>query len=158
MRSFHVMKNRFPHLSYSSDYAMQSGDLQGHCIYRIRVNAETGQSAKHLKFKNMKHFYSIAIILAIVMVISCQKEVIPEVTKIDAEEVENSPMTFNSLNEMLQHIEAYNSTTPSVKSMVPQQLSYAVTVMQEDGYDDRPDAIMSEAFGSVLSPKPLAKK
>lgn len=131
---------------------MQSEDLQGHCIYRIRVNAETGQSAKHLKFKNMKHFYSIAIILAIVMVISCQKEVIPEVTKIDAEEVENSPMTFNSLNEMLQHIEAYNSTTPSVKSMVPQQLSYAVTVMQEDGYDDRPDAIMSEAFGSVLSP------
>ncbi len=100
----------------------------------------------------MKHFYSIAIILAIVMVISCQKEVIPEVTKIDAKEVENSPMTFNSLDEMLQHIETYNSTTPFVKSMVPQQLSYAVTVMQEDGYDDRPDAIMSEAFGSVLSP------
>ena len=53
----------------------------------------------------MKHFYSIAIILAIVMVISCQKEVIPEVTEIDVEEVENSPMTFNSLDEMLRHIE-----------------------------------------------------
>lgn len=46
----------------------------------------------------------------------------------------------------------YDSNDSATRSNSVDLLSYAETVMQEEGYAEQPYAIMSESFGSVLNP------
>lgn len=91
-------------------------------------------------------------------VTACQKEnlnIQNQESEKPAEHVD--PLVFNSFADVrctLSAIRAGIESGTGTKSVFPMSdfVSYAETVMQEDGYDDRPNAILSEAFGSILNP------
>ena len=62
----------------------------------------------------------------------------------------SSPLKFNSEDDLILAIES-NIGHIQTKSSNDGFVSYYETVMQEDGYEDRPNAIFSDAFGSVLN-------
>lgn len=62
----------------------------------------------------------------------------------------SSPLEFDSEKDLVAAIEA-NIDAVQTKASNDGFISYYETVMQEDGYDDRQNAIFSDAFGSILN-------
>lgn len=105
----------------------------------------------------MKKSISIAMILSAVLSVSCQKEnILTEVPATETSE-NNEPLHFKSLSDIknalysMQNADAAGIETKSAFSE-PGFISYAETVMQTPEYEDKPNAIISEVFGSILNP------
>ena len=72
------------------------------------------------------------------------------------EEIKNNlsrPPEFSSKESLLDAIKAFDPDAPATRSLVTGFVSYYDSVMQEEDYDERPNAIFSEAFGSILNPE-----
>ena len=103
-----------------------------------------------------KVFYSVLAVCAF-SVMACQKENAETPALSNEEKTGVAPLTFGSVSEIrnvLYSMQGAGSDGISTKSISsnPDFLSYAETVMLEPGYDDKPNAIISEVFGSVLNP------
>lgn len=106
-----------------------------------------------------KNFKILCLAAIIICGIGCTKETgltdrpAVETANENIEAVE--PIDFASADALRAAVEGINSDIASgakTKSAVPGFISYAETVMQEEGYDERPNAICSEAFGAILNP------
>lgn len=94
------------------------------------------------------------------MLAACQKGVLTdrdEVKERQADAAEVQPLTFSSVSELqntVSRIREAQANGAATKSAVPDAdfISYAETVMQEDDYDSRVNAICSRAIGSILNP------
>lgn len=96
----------------------------------------------------MKNLYYICAIICGIMAVSCEKSN-GEINENHIKEpvlTYSEPLTYASLEDMRNSI---YSGSMDVKSS--DFISYAETVMQEDGYDDLPWSIRSEAFASILN-------
>ena len=88
---------------------------------------------------------------------ACQKENAETPVLSNEEKTGVAPLTFGSVSEIrnvlysMQDAGSDDISTKSISSN-PDFLSYAETVMLEPGYDDKPNVIISEVFGSVLNP------
>lgn len=72
------------------------------------------------------------------------------------EEIKNNlsrPLEFSSKESLLDAIKAFDPDAPATRSLVTGFVSYYDSIMQEEDYDERPNAIFSEAFGSILNPE-----
>lgn len=99
---------------------------------------------------------SFLVIIPALVFTSCIKEELVDDVQVSDVVLTNdrtsvSPYEFASLSDLQNAISDYDPGVGTKTSGVL-QLSYAQTVMQEEGYDDQPYAIMSESFGSVLNP------
>ena len=95
---------------------------------------------------------SVAVCL---LMISCEKEAVVNHTSVSVEESSNDlsrPLKFSSIESLQDAIQSFAYKTTATRSIVTGFVSYFDTVMQEDGYDERPNAIFSDAFGSILNP------
>lgn len=63
------------------------------------------------------------------------------------------PLEFSSKESLLDAIKAFDPDAPATRSLVTGFVSYYDSIMQEEDYDERPNAIFSEAFGSILNPE-----
>jgi lipoprotein len=106
----------------------------------------------------MKKVFSYFLIL-LLFAVSCQEKtgIVETATRRTSALESVSPLEFSSIDELqntICGIRDAESISKGTKAAFPMSgfLSYAETVMQEDGYDDRPNAICSEAFGSILNP------
>lgn len=103
-----------------------------------------------------KVFYSVLAVCAF-SVMACQKENAETPVLSNEEKTGVAPLTFGSVSEIrnvlysMQDAGSDDISTKSISSN-PDFLSYAETVMLEPGYDDKPNVIISEVFGSVLNP------
>lgn len=100
---------------------------------------------------------SFLVIIPALVFTSCIKEELVDDVQVSDVVLTNdrtsvSPYEFASLSDLQNAISDYDPGVGTKTSGVL-QLSYAQTVMQEEGYDDQPYAIMSESFGSVLNPE-----
>ena len=59
----------------------------------------------------------------------------------------SEPLMFSSVDVLRDYANNQSAITKSTNGFV----SYAETVMREPGYDDRPNAILSQKFGSILN-------
>lgn len=95
------------------------------------------------------------ITLVFATALSCKKESNESEIQINGDIPETNvfsmPKEFNSEADLISTIESYIDGTKT-KSSDDGFVSYYQTVMQEDGYDDRQNAIFSEALGSLLNP------
>ena len=107
----------------------------------------------------MKNVLSMTLI-TLVGLTACQKNIMIEQdasTKSMETLTVAPPLEFSSdveLRNTLDEIKVAQENKINVKSCLPlgNFLSFAETVMQEDDYDARPNALCSEIFGSILNP------
>ncbi len=88
--------------------------------------------------------------------VSCEKDVVINNDVDSTEEIKNDlsrPLEFSSKESLFEAIKSFDSDAPTTRSHVTGFVSYYDSVMQEDDYDERPNAILSEAFGSILNPE-----
>ena len=99
-------------------------------------------------------FISVSIVMCLFMA-SCGKELAVNQEKETAEVVKNDlsrPLEFSSKESLLDAIKSFDPDAPATRSLVTGFVSYYDSVMQEEDYDERPNAIFSDAFGSILNP------
>ena len=106
---------------------------------------------------NFNYYYimrkQLVKFFTIILIAGCQKDVVMPSAEVTHNESEILiPFEFSSLEEMQKVIMEYDSNDSATRSNSVDLLSYAETVMQEEGYAEQPYAIMSESFGSVLNP------
>lgn len=102
-----------------------------------------------------RFFISLSIAVCLCMA-SCEKDVAVNQEKVAVEEIKNNlsrPLEFSSKESLLDAIKAFDPDAPATRSLVTGFVSYYDSVMQEEDYDERPNAIFSEAFGSILNPE-----
>lgn len=106
----------------------------------------------------MKKVFSYLLIISL-LAISCQEKtsIIETVNQVTPASESIPPLKFSSIDELQNTIYGIRDAASIIEGTkaafpVSDFVSYAETVMQEDGYDDRPNAICSEAFGSILNP------
>lgn len=93
-------------------------------------------------------------------VTACQKEnldVKDATQEEDTDRIDVAPLSFSSASELqntVSRIREAQTLGFDTKSIIPTAdfISFAETVMQEDDYDDRINAICSKAIGSILNP------
>lgn len=86
---------------------------------------------------------------------SCEKAVAVNNEIDSVEEAQNDlsrPLEFSSRESLLDAVKSFDYDASATRSIVTGFVSYYDTVMQEDDYDERPNAIFSDAFGSILNP------
>lgn len=86
---------------------------------------------------------------------SCEKTVVVNNEIDSVEEAQNDlsrPLEFSSRESLLDAVKSFDYDASATRSIVTGFVSYYDTVMQEDDYDERPNAIFSDAFGSILNP------
>ena len=86
-------------------------------------------------------------LLATASLIACNKE--PENFK--QERAFSTPKKFATESELVSAINELREADCKTKSSDNSFMSFYSSVMQEENYDDRPNAIYSEAFGSILN-------
>ena len=92
-------------------------------------------------------------IVTAVIIVGCQKEdAFQDDSSREDKEMDIAPFEYASLSDLQNAISDYDPKV-GTRAVGVSQLSYAQTVMQEEGYDYQPYAIMSESFGSVLNPE-----
>ena len=84
-------------------------------------------------------------LLATASLIACNKE--PENFK--QERAFSTPKKFATESELVSAINELREADCKTKSSDNSFMSFYSSVMQEENYDDRPNAIYSEAFGSI---------
>ena len=94
-------------------------------------------------------------IIACFAMMSCEKDITVNQENDSPEEIRNDlskPLEFSSKGDLVDAINAFDPDAPSTRAIVTGFVSYYDSVMQEEGYDERPNAILSDAFGSILNP------
>ncbi len=104
----------------------------------------------------MRKIYQLSMMLGAVALISCSKEMdMEQISTSDPDNYDNvvvsAPRVFSSAEELVCAVNALREGNLLTKSETNSFVSYYETVMQECGYDDRPNAIYSEAFGAILN-------
>lgn len=101
----------------------------------------------------MKNFICLLAVVVAAMTVACQKDQPYHNGKsMEDMTIVVPPFEYASLSDLQNAISDYDPKV-GTRAVGVSQLSYAQTVMQEDGYDYQPYAIMSESFGSVLNPE-----
>lgn len=98
-------------------------------------------------------FIALPVALCLLMT-SCEKEVAVNNGIDSVEDAPNylsRPLEFSSKESLLDAIKSFDYDASATRSIVTGFASYYDTVMQEDDYDERPNAIFSDAFGSILN-------
>lgn len=102
----------------------------------------------------MKHLLRTVTVVTLVLttMLSCEKSVkSPDVINSDSNvNIISEPLKFCSEDELVAAIESQFDGFKT-KSTEDNFVSYYETVMQEDGYDERTNAIFSDALGSILN-------
>ena len=102
----------------------------------------------------MKHLLRTVTVVTLVLttMLSCEKSVkSPDVINSDSNvNIFSEPLKFCSEDELVAAIESQFDGFKT-KSTEDNFVSYYETVMQEDGYDERTNAIFSDALGSILN-------
>lgn len=106
----------------------------------------------------MKKVFSYLLIISL-FAISCQEKtsIVETANQVTPASESIPPLKFSSIDELQNTIYGIRDAASIIEGTkaafpVSDFVSYAETVMQEDGYDDRPNAICSDAFGSILNP------
>lgn len=96
---------------------------------------------------------TLTMLMCIGALVSCNKETdaIVESSDSASETVLSKPLCFSSEDDFVAAVEALKDGRPVTRSESEDFVSYYETVMQEDGYDERPNAILGDSFGSVLN-------
>ena len=101
----------------------------------------------------MKNLICLLAVVVAAMTVACQKDQPYHNGKsMEDMTIVVPPFEYASLSDLQNAISDYDPKV-GTRAVGVSQLSYAQTVMQEDGYDYQPYAIMSESFGSVLNPE-----
>lgn len=95
------------------------------------------------------YYYAIVISLAVTTLSSCTKEdaLLPDNSNMfgtTKQFVVSSPLHFDDIPSLV-------SAMDSPRTKATNFVSYAETVMNEPGYDEKPNAIFSNRFGSILN-------
>lgn len=104
---------------------------------------------------NTKFFLTAGTAIALIAMESCNQKLNNDFAPEPEQNKESSlpysvPLQFNSEEDLLSAIETAG-IQPKMKSSDSGFISYYETVMQEDDYDERTNAIFSDALGSVLN-------
>ncbi len=108
------------------------------------------RNLKCLKINEMNRLIVSLILCGGALVYSCTKEQTSTILPLE-QHLNTKPLRFSSEDELVEAINENKNDTYQTKSSSDFK-SYYQTVMQEDDYDDRPNAILSDAFGSILNP------